>query len=149
MPETEIPPVIRGDFYFKMVKWDLSNCSLSDVISLQRLPPGGSWRRKATEGECVNVKFYKAPHSRGLLPSLASSLVTPPSRREAKVRFALNKPTDKSKFDDKLRFIEWFMFNRRGDLWSPAGERSSPLRDCVVILLYQQFDKSKFKNKLS
>ena len=68
-------------------------------MSLQRLPPGGSWRRKATEGECVNVKFYKAPHSRGLLPSLTSSLVTPPSQREAKVRFALNKLTDKSKFE--------------------------------------------------
>ena len=54
----------------------------------------------------MNVKFYKAPRLRGLLPSLALSLVTPPSRREAKVRIALNKHTDKSKFE-----VVFFIFN--------------------------------------
>ena len=63
---------------------------------------GGS--REATEGECVNIRFYKAPRLRGLLPSLALSLVTPPSRREALVRFALNKQTDKSKFEIVFSF---------------------------------------------
>jgi len=87
------------------INWDLSNCLLFDVMLLRRLPPGGSWRRKATEGECVNVKFYKASHSRGLLPSLASPLVTPPSRREAQVRFALNKLTDKLKFEIIIRIL--------------------------------------------